>query len=124
MTAVLNIVELPVPIDAKPHVLGTRSKVAIGENNGEICAPRLGEASYREAFAELHPPRVAGVGDLIRVFIHGARDRSEEVRWGMPTIWSSSRSEVRLAHVSALVLRIFVDNPPIEETAQTVGGES
>lgn len=85
MTAVLNIVELQVPIDAKPDVLGTRSKVAIGENNGEICAPRLGEASYREAFAELHPPRVTGVGDLIRVFNHGARGRSEEVQWGRPT---------------------------------------
>ena len=123
MTAVLNIVELPVPIDAKPDVLGTRSRVTIGEHRGEICAPTLGEASYREAFAELHPPRVQGVGNLIRVFNHGARDPFEEVRWGMPTVWSRGRSAVRLAHITALVLRIFVDDPPIEETAQRVGEE-
>jgi hypothetical protein len=37
-------------------------------------------------------------------------------------VWSRSRSEVRLAQITALVLRIFVDDPPFEETARAVGG--
>lgn len=121
MTAVLNIVELPVAIGVKPDVLGTRSSVIIGEHRGELCAPALGEASYREAFAELDPPRVQGVWNVIRVFNHGARDPFENVQWGMPTVWGMGRSEVRLAHIAALVLRIFVDDPPVRETAQRVG---
>ena len=82
--------------------------------------PTLGEDSYRAAFATLHPPRARGVRQLVQVFNHGARDWTEEVAWGRPTI-TDRDGTILLANVSALVLRILVDDPVDRDLINGVG---